>query len=564
MGHFEHPIHLGGPETGPSAAASRTGAPGLLAFDDTEFVAALEAEVSAHSWPAKGWPSGLCQALLGADGGSVRLFQPIHRRFSVALLDAQCERFGQPRLDPRHIAARGMVLRRYTGPRPAGAADLGQAQHWQAWRGTEAAPLGWRSLGPDTLDADPTLGPAPLRSGSAAVDRLLAQRMAQRVARSVARVADLSANPSVAQPLAAPERVLPLWPVNPTLSAGLGRTLLFGLVPTTMPVAVTPPAAEREAAFAALKAPEAPQRAQLQEWLSPWFQRSSALAPPRAGRAFDSSWLQQERWPEDEDRFVTFIEQIAYELDAFGAGAARWQPVLAQIPLWRLDVNILSGWRYRRMDSLAYFRAAAHVVRPELGSLVPVMQPDLIGPQPGFAPTAVQMAAWQAQLVDTAIDGFAAQEAAQPLPQAALDDDNALYAVRAFIRVKGRPGCPPELVWSEPSALFSIAPWYEGTGQATPPIPLPRLNRETLRKLKPSAGFSVPNDVRGLLRPNGAQAMLAGNPRRPNGGLDWVLQLSIPIMTVCALFAMTIVLTLLDAIYRWIPFAWILTPRLRK
>ena len=542
MGHADHPIHLGGP----AQASARPGAPGLLAYDDTEFVAALEAQVAAEAWPVRGWPTGLRNALLGADGNPARIYQPIHRRFSVALLDAHCDRFGSPRLDPRQIVARGLVLRRYTGPKPASAADLAQARHWQAWRGTDAAPLGWRSFTAETLDADPADAPAPLRSGSPGIDRLLAQRIALR------------------RGPAAPERVLPLWPLNPGLSAGVGRTLLFGLIPTSLPVAVTPPAAERAAAFTALKAPAAPQRAQLQDWLSPWFQRSSATAPPRAGLPFDGSWLQQLRWPEAEDRFVEFIEQIAYELDAFGAGAARWQPLLAQIPLWRFDANILSGWRYRRMDSLAFFTAAARVVRIELGAPAGVRLPDLIGFQPGSEPSPAAQAAWATLLLDTSIDGFAAQEAAQPMPQAALDDEGALYAVRAFIRVQPQPGCPPQLVWSEPSALFSIAPWFEGTGTATPPIPLPRLNRDTLRKLKPSAGFSLPSDVRGLLRPNGAQAMLAGNPRRPSGGLDWVLQLSIPIMTVCALFAMTIVLTLLDAVFRWIPFAWILSPRFRK
>jgi hypothetical protein len=37
-----------------------------------------------------------------------------------------------------------------------------------------------------------------------------------------------------------------------------------------------------------------------------------------------------------------------------------------------------------------------------------------------------------------------------------------------------------------------------------------------------------------------------------------------PIMTVCALAAMTVVLTLLDFVFRWIPFASILIPRIRR
>jgi hypothetical protein len=562
MGHAEHPIRLAGPAPELGLTGLRTGAPGLLALDEVEFVAALEAQLSAHAWPARGWPAALAQKMLGADGTTPRLFQPIHRRFSLAVLDAHCEVPGQPRLDPRRIVARGLVLRRWVGPAAATAAERAQPQHWQAWRGTEAEPLGWRTLVADTLDADPEgTSPSP-RTGNVALDRLMAQRIAAR------------------RGPPAPERVVPLWPVHPGVAQAVGRTLLFGLVPTAVPAAVTPSAAERAASYAQLKAPGNAQRAKLEDWLSPWFTPPRASAPPRAGRPFDDSWLQQTRIPEEEDRFITFIEQLAYELEAFGENRARWQSLLAGVELWRFDANIVSGWPYRRMDSWAFFSAAAAVVRSELGAAGlgggGAVMPHLIGPRPGFEPTTEQQATRRQQLLDAAIDGFAAQDAANPMPEPALDDapaaagaggaaaDGSRYAVRAFIKVQEHPGCPPRLIWSEPSVLFTIAPWFESTGTLAAPIPMPSLNREMLRRLKPNAGFSLPGDVRRLLRPNGAPAMLAGNPRLPSGGLDWVLQLSIPIMTVCALVAMTIILTLLDAVFRWIPFAWILTPRVKK
>jgi hypothetical protein len=169
------------------------------------------------------------------------------------------------------------------------------------------------------------------------------------------------------------------------------------------------------------------------------------------------------------------------------------------------------------------------------------------------------------QAIDAAADGFEAQAAAAPPQRGPFDDENARYAVRAFIRVKhDDPRCPSRLIWSEPSRLFTIAPWYETTGRMPAPIPLPKLDRASLARLKPSAGFRLPAEVRRLINPNGAQAMLAGNPRRAGLAIEWVLQLSMPIMTVCALVAMTIVLTLLDIVFRWIPFAWILIPRLRR
>lgn len=541
MGHRD-PIELAGP-----AHADRTAPPALMAFDETDFVAALDARLLAQLWPKQGWPSAFASRVLGADGSTPRLYQPVHRRFSLALVDAHCATFGAPRLDPRKIESSGLVLRRFVGPPQPDAAELAEPRHWQGWMGFENDPLGWLGFSAATIDADPVATHAPAaRTGSATVDRLLAVR---------------------ARRLKSIERIAPMWTVKPEIAQAAGRTLLFGLIPTAATVSQREPESERQREFAALRSAGSSERNRLRDVLSPWFKQAAATPPPRAGGAFDRSWLTQTQIPENEDEFIGFIEQLAYELDAFGANAARWQPLLARFALWRHNPLAISAWPYERIEPLSFFAACARIVRAELGAQNSVTMPHLIGPAPAWVglPGQPDVAQLLEQAVDAAADGFEAQANAAPPVHGPYDDENARYAVRAFIRVKhDDPRCPSRLIWSEPSALFTIAPWYETTGRMAAPIPLPKLDRATLAKLKPSTGFSLPAEVRRLIQPNGAQAMLAGNPRRAGFAIEWVLQLSMPIMTVCALVAMTIVLTLLDIVFRWIPFAWILIPRLRR
>jgi len=395
------------------------------------------------------------------------------------------------------------------------------------------------------------MGAPAARTGSAVVDALLAARFA--------RVKTI-------------ERTVPLWVARPEITAATGRTLLFGLIPTASPAQQRVQAGDERAELAALRIEGNPQRQTFIDHLSPWFTRRAAVEPPRPGTPFDRSWLTQLRIPPDEDDFIAFIEQLAYEFDAFGANRERWRPVLSQLRMWRFEPLRLHAWKYGPIDPLPFLEACARIVRPELfpdpdSMPPPVLMPHLIGPAPyGLDPTPPPpVETLLASITAAGLDSIETIGIAQPLPRGPYEDEDARYAVRAFARIKADdPRCPPRLVWSAPSTLFTIAPWFETTGRPPPAIALPRLDRQTLAKLKPSAGFTLPAEVRRLLHPNGAQAMLAGNPRRSQFGIEWVLQLSMPIMTVCALFAMTVVLVLLDFVFRWIPFAWILFPRLRK
>ncbi len=542
MGHHEHSVTLSGP------SSRQPGGPALLAFDETDFVGALDQLLLAAPWPGRGWPTAIATRALGVSAPP-RLYQAVHRRFNLALLDAHCDVFGQPKLDPRRIEGSGLVVRRFIGPANPTPADLAQPRHWQGWMGEEPHGLGWTTFaGASDLDADPTATKAPpARTGALVVDRLLAAR--RRTVKAV-------------------ERVVPMWTIKPEVSSACGRTLLFGLIPTAATVEQPTRPLDVRTAFALLRAPGHAQRRAFIDHLSSWLKLEAAKVPPRPGNSFDRSWLTQSSIPDDEDEFIAFIEQLAYELDGFGRNAARLQPHLDKILLWRFQPSALGTWKYTRMPTLPFLQACARIVRPDLGADPgSVTMPDLIGPTPFPVPLVehIQPSDLIERLTNAAIDSLESVAVETPAPQQVFDDETARYAVRAFIRVRSTdPRCPPQLVWSEPSRLFTIAPWFESTGRVPAPIPLPKLDRATLAQLKPNAAFSLPPDVRSLINPNGAPAMLAGNPRRFSFGIDWVLQLSMPIMTVCALVAMTVVLTLLNMVMGWISFAMILVPQFKR
>ena len=91
------------------------------------------------------------------------------------------------------------------------------------------------------------------------------------------------------------------------------------------------------------------------------------------------------------------------------------------------------------------------------------------------------------------------------------------------------------------------------------------LVQQQLDDLHSSGEFSLRTvDLKRLFGLNNAQGLLRGAIAAPRGGLTWVWQLSMPVMTICALVAMHIVLFLLDVVFRWVPFAKIVFPLPRR
>jgi hypothetical protein len=540
----------------PAHAAHRVqfGGPALLQFDDEDFVAALRGLVAREAWPERGWPPAIAARALSHAQPPQTLHQPVHRRFNLALADVYCEAFGRPGLDPGKIAAAALVVRRYTGPRSGDAMaapeQLRDWRNWQGWFEREGNSLGWRPFASAAeFDADPDAAQRPAATtGNAVVDALIAQRT-----RGAARA----------------ERTHPLHALPPDTQRAAGRTLLFGLVPVTSEARAYPGAglaslvpAPALAQYGAYLVAGSTERRQLIEQLSIYLKVTTTSPLPRASSGahivyFDASWLRQEILPPFEAEFILMVRQLAAEFGAFDAGARaqRWRELLDAIPFEELRF-VHPTLQRTPIPGYAFLRECARVLENPGDTSIRVRMPDTIGPMPeGFLDG----------MIDTAVSGFEAWAAATPVPAAPFDDPQALYAVRAFVRVQPeRAGCPMVTAWSESSPLYRVAPWYLATGRLPVPIPLPPADRNVLRTIKPNAAFAMPPSIHSLFGLNNAQGLLRGAIAAPRGGITWVWQLSIPVMTICALVAMHIVLFLLDVVFRWIPFAKIVFPLPRR
>lgn len=146
-----------------------------------------------------------------------------------------------------------------------------------------------------------------------------------------------------------------------------------------------------------------------------------------------------------------------------------------------------------------------------------------------------------------------------------FDDPEARYRIHGFVRVRRHDGCPPDLVWCEPSAPYRIASWYDN-GNAPPVlVRLPPLDRKNIRKLKPNVTFVVPKSLFCMLNRNSPKDFMEGKgkecgPSALQGSIDWFCGFNIPIITFCAFILLYIILNLLHIIFWWLPFIKVCFP----
>ena len=146
-----------------------------------------------------------------------------------------------------------------------------------------------------------------------------------------------------------------------------------------------------------------------------------------------------------------------------------------------------------------------------------------------------------------------------------FDDPNALYRIHAFIRARGSPTCPPEIHWAEPSAPFTIVPWWESGGAPVHTISLPDLDAESVKKIKPNVAFSLPPKLAALLSQTKPEDFLKGSAKEPSGvGLGWICSFSIPVITLCAFIVLNIFLSLLHIVFQWLFYIKICLPFPRR
>jgi hypothetical protein len=182
-----------------------------------------------------------------------------------------------------------------------------------------------------------------------------------------------------------------------------------------------------------------------------------------------------------------------------------------------------------------------------------------------------------ATLVVRALEDSGAPVPEPAVPAAAIAPADPLRGWFVIRCVYDRPGCAPlhGAVVSEPTEAFELAGFYDPDAPARPiRIGLPLDTTPAgLRKFDKNTAFVISNTLCGQIRrakgmtlgdlvravlpwPLHKDLSAGGSPCRTGAGLDlgMICSLSIPIITLCALILLIIMVTLLDLIFRWLPF----------
>jgi hypothetical protein len=492
--------------------------PLIVARADQEFIAAILDQLVR--------PEGVADLVATAlnppvGGGAMRLYQPVHRTFHIAMVDVACNTYGLPRLDPERIESAGLVVRRIRADSRGRSLSPEQMEGWvQDGR----ALRGWVPFGDpsqELLDPEPERRPAELSAGNPVVDSWLA---------SLPRSS-----------LAAPgrESSTSLFVAPPEVCAATRRSILYGMVPLT-----SDEQSERP--------PEQP------PYDEQWFETGLRLHLPPFMRAEASQRIPYpdtelsfaDAGAQDLADFLIGLRQIRFEFDALGDSPPS-RELFAQLN--RVSLRFRDGSRQPMGD---FLRRACQALL-ERGSatvLMPVEWPqmDAVGGAAIF------------QLVKSrlrnSLDSFVAGEGR-------YDSPDRSYRLRAFVRVRrDDDGCPPVTIWSDYSQPFTIARWYEPSDAPPVRVELPDiLKPNILKELKPNVAFSVPSDLFNFLNSNDPKNLLAGKGSRGAGPtLDWICSFSIPIITLCAFIVLNIFLMLFDLIFQWMLFIKICIPFPRR
>jgi hypothetical protein len=123
-------------------------------------------------------------------------------------------------------------------------------------------------------------------------------------------------------------------------------------------------------------------------------------------------------------------------------------------------------------------------------------------------------------------------------------------------------------VWSEPSEVFEIVPWYESG--LTPPvqISLPDFTSPAaLKKLRPAVAFVAPDTLFKRVRQIKMSSLISGSVPPADGQppeIDFICGFNIPIITFVALILLYIILNLLNIVFWWLPYVIICLPLPRR
>jgi len=527
-----HPIRIAAPRK-----ALHSAAPLILDRDDGDFITAMLTEL--------GSPDGVdrlreTQAQDTDAKGLLRLYQPMQRRFHVALIEAWCDVPGAPRIDPSRVEKAGLVLRRR---RIEGRGTT----RFDGWMKAGGKCRGWvdcAQLGPDGADPQPATRLQAKRTGVAQIDRALASLSSGSDAATLEEV------------------TIPMFVAPPEVCAAQGSTLFYGVVPTASAerADVAPDTTKLFEGF------EAGSTAFLGHLVPPLD--GSSWTFPAPGTFVDSHWAHVldsvgGNFPDNADAGVAAVvaanrtrldqlrnvlRQLVVEFDALGSSPES-QALFARLQAIPLTMALRPGESLPRVLPAGSFvaQAADVLLAGEDGSFeLPQAWPSLT--------TEAKQALHAAMHA-----GMLARFRATQGRPSRFDNPDDVYVLRAFVRLKPEGNCPARTLWSDYGTPFTIAPWYEAAAEPVT-IALPNLaDRSLLKKMKPNVSFAVPKELQNLLA-NSAEDLMEGKAGNKGITVGWLCSFSIPVITFCAFIVLNIFLSLFHIFFRWLFFIKICLP----
>jgi len=514
--------------------------PVLLQMNDDDFPKAFLQDLSVMPQPANGIASSITRSsitsqlsssrvLRTAPHAPVTLYQPVARVTHIAMVELSCESPGYPRVDPRRVQSAGLVIRQVP---QSGSSQLQsiwsmRARHEDAWPWMKNAQgrTDWMAPADPDADPDPTRRPQ-LQSGRADLDQLLA---AQALSKALT------------------ESATPAFVAAPAICNAAGRTLVYAVIPTASSEAST------------LQPPSVGQLdpATIKQML-PTLLKAGRHHAPYANHAVDYRYMSDDYAKANKaSDFLTFSATLRLLYTAFGAfqdddAAKKLLQVLDKCAVF------IDGEPSRPMGE--FFQYAA-------GKLIDY-DPNSDGPP---VPEVKMPCRWEAisgplesEILAAMAPLLQSQGNAAAAPLGRFQDSTRLYRARLFFRIKSEnPGCPPQLVWSSYSDPFRIAAWYESSGRAVAPVPLPDpFDKNTLQSAKPTSSFAVPSSLMNAMNGVSLSGLSSGAAPAGGGGIGitWLCSFSIPLITICAFFVLNIFLSLLNIVFFWMAFIKICIP----
>ncbi len=464
------------------------------------------------------------------DAPTLRL--PMHRSFYIAACELACSVPGQPAYDPRKVVSGGLVIRRLVN---------GQAP--QRWMLADGRALGWVPLsGEQAIDPD--------------AEPDLARRLQQRglLPRRTP------------EPAATGEAVAPMHTllVRRRDAQGVERshTLLWGYVPLSGSAretaeATVPGVAEGGPDFGAeLAWPLGTQGARA------WQPGDGLLVRQGVGSAALADWVEmllvRHRITDARDDDNTGLRNLLAQIRFVPYESNRRPQDYAGVPDSARGESVLA-WLARSADALqAWLSQVASGSLSASNSRLPA------GAAPGQRNDDLYLSESQASglrqlLVLRSARATARSEVGLQLPRFGPGDDQR-FILQPFVRWLDDCGCE-RISWGPASLPFRVAAPLDPQAQRPTTVVLPSLS-DLKRGMPNGLTLLAPQSLANVLRKiKPAMPPEAGGPGN-RAGVCWSFSFSLPVITICAMVLLMVIVSLLNLLFFWLPWAMLSLPRL--